>query len=138
MDLKVVLVEFLKRSKCLLERARKVLGTGGEKRPSITSSCESSGGSSSSDCGDLNNNSMASHLSVGSNYSHVSATSSSTPNLPPPPPETQQTKMENHHMIWQQEMDRGYDLLLDTIYPFVRDIARKEEITFLSQDDSSR
>lgn len=134
MELKVVLVEFLKRSKCLLERARKVLGTGDDgRRASIASSnCESGGGtygsSSSSSSSDIGDQNTASHLSIGSNHSAVSNSSSGSPNQPPPPPETQQSRMESHHMIWQQEMDRGYDMLLETIFPYVRDIAKKEDI----------
>ena len=119
MELKTVLVEFLKRSKCLLERARKVLGTGSDKntRSSITNSTDDA----TSDSVD-GNEPLPNHNSTGSNGSVASS-----PNQPPPPPDSPQTKMENHHLIWQKEMDRGYDVLLETIFPYIRDVVKNEE-----------
>jgi hypothetical protein len=134
MELKIVLVEFLKRSKSLLERARDVLGTGTEDRRIsrvIEGSSSSSSGRTHSDSLDGNENSSTSHNSSGSHHSPHNSIANS-PNQPPQPPsgvDSPQTKLENHHMVWQQEMDRGFDVLLEIIFPYVRDIVKKSEIT---------
>ena len=126
-ELKMVLVDFLKRSKLLLERARQVLGNGRERKPrlSITKPELTTGTSDSTDVSDQND-AHPGRVSTGSNHSVNS--SNSGVNQPPPPPESPALTVENHYTIWQKEMDKGFDMLFEVIFPFVCDNVSEADI----------